>query len=391
MWLISNLNKAAWLLVTAAFLGAIEAKAEARLKVEEITLLASLGPWPVPLVKDPSNALSGSKAAIALGRALFRDKRLSNTADLSCLSCHQAQHGFAEPRALSKGRQLLIRNSPSIWNQAGQRWFAWDGASDSLWMHAIKPLLNPAEMASNQESIAQLLRGDPKLAMLYARLPAHNQRIDATAASQEVLTVTVAKALAAFTETLRSPRTPFDRYRDAVLKQDWAAADRYPAAAERGFKLFVGKANCIACHAGPNFSNGEFADTGVGHFIRVPGRNSEVDTGRHGGVSKVMHDRYNLLGMFSDTAPSTTTHTRYVKHHHALFGQFKVPSLRELTKTGPYMHDGRLNTLRDIVLHYSTIPADRLHADGEKSLRALELTDTQIDELVSFLESLSSR
>jgi cytochrome c peroxidase len=389
MWPISNSSKAAWLLATAALVAVGDAQAQTRLQAEEIALLASLGPWPAPIEHDPSNALSGTKAGIALGRALFRDKRLSGQGDMSCASCHTPRQGFAEARALSQGRQLLTRNSPSLWNQAGQRWFAWDGASDSLWMHSIKPLLNPLEMGASHDHIAQLLQSDPKLAALRRRLPAHNLRADAGVTEPESLTVTAAKALAAFTETLRSPRTPFDRYRDAVLNQDWAQAKRYPENAERGFKLFVGKANCISCHAGPNFTNGEFADTGLGHFIRVPGRESEVDSGRHGGVSKVIADRYNLLGGFSDTPPSAATHTRYVKNHHALFGQFKVPSLRELKKTGPYMHDGRLASLQEVVRHYSTVSPDRLHSDGEKSLKALGLSQAEAGDLLGFLESLT--
>lgn len=144
-------------------------------------------------------------------------------------------------------------------------------------------------------------------------------------------------------------------------------------------------AACIACHSGANFTNGEFADNGVGHFRA----DKTVDPGRHGGLAKVLKDPMNLLGTMSDVTPNDQTHTRFVAANHNLFGQFKVPSLRELTRSGPYMHDGRIRTLREVIEHYSSVSADRLHSDGEKSLRAAQFTPSESKDVLVFLESLS--
>ena len=353
---------------------------------QEIALISSFGPWPVKTQSDSSNALSGNALAITLGAKLFVYKRLSKNNDLSCASCHQSSKGFTDGLALSQGRIQLHRNSQSLLNLKGQNWFAWDGSSDSLWLHSLKPMLHPDEMGASLEHIAGALQSNAAIATAIKKLPPHNNRIDSDIPAQQRLALTAAKALAAYVETLQSKRTSFDRFRDALVMANPTSAATYPLAAARGLKLFINNGNCISCHAGPNFSNGEFADIGVGHFRR----DRTVDGGRHGGASNVLKDPYNLLGPFSDIAPSEQTHTRFIAMNHTLFGQFKVPSLRELIHTAPYMHDGRIATLKGVVKHYSSVSADRLHSDGEKSLRALNLSDSEIDDLVAFLESLSA-
>ena len=120
-----------------------------------------------------------------------------------------------------------------------------------------------------------------------------------------------------------------------------------------------------------------------------PGR---VDPGRHDGIRKLEASRYNLLGPFNDDpARATATSTRHVALEHRNFGEFRVPSLRNVAKTAPYMHNGSLATLREVVRHYSEIDEDRLHVDGERILRPLNLSASEIDDVVAFLESLSER
>ena len=122
-------------------------------------------------------------------------------------------------------------------------------------------------------------------------------------------------------------------------------------------------------------------------FFVAPGR---VDPGRHEGIRKLQASRYNLLGPYNDDAArSTATSTRHVALEHRNFGEFKVPSLRNVARTAPYMHNGSLRTLRDVVRHYSNIDEDRLHADGERILKPLGLDKYNVDDLVAFLESLS--
>ena len=354
--------------------------------VQEVALINSLGPWPVKIQSDPSNALSGNPLAIALGAQLLINKRLSINNDLSCASCHQANKGFSDGLTVSQGRIRLQRNSQSLWNLKGQNWFAWDGSSDSLWLHSLKPMLHPDEMGASLEHIAGVLQSNAAIAAAIKKLPPHNNRISSNTPAQQKLALTAAKALAAYVETLQSKKTPFDQFRDALVVPNPSQSNTYPLAAQRGLKLFINNGNCISCHAGPNFSNGEFADIGVGHFRK----DRSVDSGRHGGASSVLKDPYNLLGPFSDAAPSEQTHTRFIATNHTLFGQFKVPSLRELIRTAPYMHDGRISTLKEVVKHYSGVSADRLHSDGEKSLRALNLSEGEIDDMVAFLETLSA-
>jgi cytochrome c peroxidase len=198
--------------------------------------------------------------------------------------------------------------------------------------------------------------------------------------------VGVAKALAAFQETRVSGRTPFDEFRDALAKGDAKGMVAYPDPAKRGLAIFIGKGRCNLCHLGPAFTNGEFHDTGIPFFL---GR-GRVDRGRYAGIEKLRESPYNLLGRWNDDATrSSATGTRHVRLEHRNFGEFRTPSLRNLALTAPYMHNGGLATLRDVVNHYSTVSPDRLHADGEAILRALKLTERESHDLVAFLETLS--
>jgi cytochrome c peroxidase len=199
--------------------------------------------------------------------------------------------------------------------------------------------------------------------------------------------VNVGKVLAAFLEGLGTGRTPFDEFRDALARGDRETAGRYPVAAQRGLRIFVGKGHCRLCHVGPAFTNDEFHDVGV-PFLVQPGR---VDAGRHAGIKRLKADRLNLLGAYSDDASgASATKTRHVELQHANFGQFKTPSLRNVALTAPYMHDGRYATLQQVVRHYSDLDMERVHADGERLLRPLKLSDTEIDDLVAFLETLTA-
>jgi cytochrome c peroxidase len=184
-----------------------------------------------------------------------------------------------------------------LWNVGQGHWFGWDGAADSLWAQSLRPIVDPREMASSAGRVASLLRGDPTLSCLYrgafGAAPGHDD---------ETLLVDATKALAAFQETLVSPRTAFDDFRDALLVGDRAAADRYPEAAQRGLKIFVGEGKCNACHFGPRFTNGEFGDVGIPYFVR-PG---EVDPGRLGGLARLAASPFNRLGRYSDDASGTS-------------------------------------------------------------------------------------
>jgi cytochrome c peroxidase len=343
--------------------------------------IVALGPWPMPWSPDPSNRVSGKAEAIGFGERLFFDTRLSGNGLVSCAGCHRPKQHWTDGHAKAIGLVGVDRNTPPLANVRYARWFGWDGAHDNLWAQSLRPLIDAREMNFSIAALAKVVRGEPAFACRYGA--AFGRPVPA---DEEAVAVDAAKALAAFQETIVSGRTPFDDFRDALARDDHAAIARYPAAAQRGLKLFVGRAQCSVCHAGPLLSNGEFADIGIGFFLR-PGA---VDPGRHEGIRKLKASPYNLLGRWNDDSTRrTATSTRHVAAEHRNFGEFKVPSLRNVADTGPYMHDGSVATLRDAVRHYSELDPDRVHADGATLLQPLKLAPAEIDDLVAFLRTLS--
>jgi cytochrome c peroxidase len=349
---------------------------------ERAAILAH-GPWPIAMPPDPSNRVSGKAAGIALGRALFFDKRLSADGERSCATCHDPAKAFADGRARSVGAALVDRNAIALANLALNRWFGWAGAADSLWAQSIRPMLDEKELGLTPGLVQARVAADPALAAAYARVFGSA----ATADSPELAMVNVAKALAAFQEAIVTGRTSFDGFRDALERGDTAAMARYPAAARRGLKLFVGKGQCSACHQGPNFTSGEFEDVGVPYFAET----GRVDQGRFGGIAALRASPFTLLGPYNDDsklAPGTAT--KHVEQQHRNWGEFRVPSLRNVARTAPYMHNGSLATLADVVRHYSQVSEERLHGlPGQRLVRPLRLSPEERADLVAFLETLS--
>ena len=342
---------------------------------EEIARILQHGPWPPPRAPDPSNRVSGKPEAIALGEELFFEPSLSGSGSVLCSTCHAPYRYFQDARARAFGLATADRNTPTLVDARFYRWFGWDGAQDSLWSQSIRPLLDPKEMSATPAHVANTVR------KLFAK--EYERAFDrAVPADDEEVLVDAGKALAAFQETLVSGRTAFDDFRDSLWNGN---STNYPPAAQRGLKIFIGKGNCSVCHFGPRFTNGEFADTGVPFFV-APGR---VDPGRHGGIEKLKASRFNLLGPYNDDASRTSAlGTRLVKSEHRNFGEFRVPGLRGVARTAPYMHNGSLATLRDVAKFYSELNEERLHADGEKILKPLRLSDEELGDLLAFLESL---
>ena len=345
---------------------------------EEIAKILRHGPWPPPLAPDPTNRVSGKREAIALGEKLFFEPRLSGTGSVLCATCHAPFRHFQDARARAFGLELVDRNTPTVVDARFHRWFGWDGAQDSLWAQSIRPLLDPREMNASAAHVARTVRTlfQKEYKSAFGRPVPQND--------EEVL-VDTGKALAAFQETLVSARTPFDDFRDKLGRGERDAA--YPAAAQRGLKIFVGKGNCSVCHFGPQFTNGEFADTGVPFFV-APGK---VDPGRQAGIEKLKQNPFNLLGRYNDDrSAESAVKTKHVEVQHRNFGEFRVPSLRGVAQTAPYMHNGSLATLADVVKFYSELNEERLHADGEKILKPLHLTPQESEDLRAFLDSLSA-
>lgn len=347
----------------------------------EISAALSHGPWPLDAKPDPSNRMSGKSDAIVLGKVLFFSKRLSIDGTTSCATCHQPDRDFTDGLRRAAGTKLLDRNTQALLNLRHHRWFGWGGATDSLWSQSLLPIVHADEMALSQEGLSTALATAPFSAAYNAVFGAPSQY------NHEANLVNVGKALAAYVETLETGRSPFDHFRDALASNKWAEAAKYPAAAQRGLKIFLGKGKCNVCHTGPLFSNGEFHDAGVPYFVE-PGR---VDSGRHEGIKFLKSSPFTLAGGYTDDAEKTGAWAvRQVREQHSNFGAFRVPSLRNVANTAPYMHNGSLLTLDAVAMHYSNIDLERLHADGELILEPLNLTTMERSDLVEFLKSLTA-
>ncbi len=355
-------------------------RAEVLLSEDEIQQTLSFGPWPPSFQPDPSNRVSNDPRAIALGRALFNDPVLSVDGAFACASCHDPEQAFTTQEARAIGRVLLDRNSPSLRNLAGLRWYGWVGKSDSLWAASLHPIIEAEEMAHTKASLKTAISESAYLDDFEAIYGVMQDQ------DPELVLVNTAKALSAYLENLVTERTQFDDFRDALERRDFPAAAYYPEAAQRGLQLFLGRGNCAFCHNGPRFSNNEFHDAGVPYFLSE----TEVDDGRFGGLNFLLSSPFTLDGDWTDDPEKQGAWAvRNVRRSHSDFGTFRTPSLRGVAETAPYMHDGSLDDLDAVVRHYNEIDVERLHADGEAILSELNLSEQEIADLVKFLETLS--
>lgn len=377
--------------------------------------LLTLSPLPPPR-RDTTNAVDTMPAAIAFGAALFFDKRLSGSGRFSCASCHEPAKAWTDGMSLPQAESTGVRNTITLWNAAYQRWLFWDGSADSLWSQALRPIEDPLEMNGTRLQVAHAIAGDASLAAMYEnvfgeradlgdtqRLPLvggpRSQQVDAVSNWWQLpspdrervnrIFVNVGKAIAAFVATIVTTEAPFDRF-VADLRAGRLSSTALSPSAQRGLKLFIGRGNCVLCHSGPNFTNLEF------HDIRVPPLNSQLqpDLGRSEGIAKLATDEFVTAGYFSDDPTGIRAqHLEYLDAEAGVRGHFKTPSLRNVALTAPYMHQGQMATLRDVVAHYSTLatavePADPTHV--EALLVKLNLPEGEIDDLIAFLHSLSS-
>ena len=337
-------------------------------RADELASIGSLGPWPPPAVRDASNRVSGRAEAVALGEALFHSTRLSTVGGLRCASCHEPWRYFTDGRARALGAEAGARNTPSLLNMRLQHWFGWDGANDSLWSQSIRPMLDMREMRSDAAHVAQALRDDETLKRLYALAFGH-----APPADDEAALVDAGKALAAYQETLISDRTPFDAFRDALARGDLDAMARYPVAAQRGLRLFTGSGQCIACHAGPNFSDGEFHRSPIISKLH----DGTQDSGRELGIEKLRASPYARNSRFDDDIDAT----RKSAAQPAEAGAFRTPGLREVSATAPYMHDGSIANLCDALQPHAALEG--------RPMPALTLAERR--DVVAFLRTLSAQ
>ena len=327
-------------------------------------------------------AFSQDEQAIELGRQLFFDRRLSADSFISCADCHQPNQAFQDGIALNKGLNILHRNTSSLVNIGHRPWYGWGGEHDSPWSQSIRPMLADTEMHTDVSVLKETLEQDKYFQCTFQQTTQQNLKDT----SEEEFLITLGKLLASYQETIRSEASPFDRYREQLLTQK-TDTPTLSESAQKGLKLFVGEGRCVFCHSGPNFTNGEFGDIGVPFFIS---NGQSVDKGRYQGIQSLRKDPYNLLGKYNDDpSKKNALRTRHLQTLHRNWGEFKVPSLRNVAQTAPYMHNGSLTTLADVIDFYSELNEERLHADGEKILRPLNWTQEEKTNMFDFLSSLS--
>ena len=364
---------------------------------------------------DKKNSpLSGNKTAIALGSSLFFSRQLSGDNKISCASCHNPLEGWANHQAITSLRPAYpaTRHVPSLWGVKYNRWYFWDGRADSLWSQALQPIENIAEMAGNRTKVAYLIVDSPNFRhdyeALFGKLPTSLLNANLTVNARPVasnpqhpehrawrrfspkireeinhLFSRVGKVIATFEETLVSHNSPFDRFA-IQLAQDPNPSKKsalLSIKAQRGLKLFIGKAGCVNCHFGANFSDGEFHHS----FLT----SIQQDLGRYGGVKALLKDPFNSKSPFHEET-NTSKKLNYVYQNISFRGQFKTPSLRNIAQSYPYMHTGEFKNLYEVLTYYNTI-SERINAKQHQEvlLTSLQLSQQEMNELVEFLKSLS--
>jgi cytochrome c peroxidase len=322
-------------------------------------VIASLALWAGPDIaraqqqpRDPFTALKAkfvrpafvprpadnapSPARIALGKRLFEDKELSSTGTVACASCHDPKLSFSdgEPRGKGITGKRLVRHTPSLWNVAFSPLLFWDGRAASLEEQVRFPVEHPDEMGDTLDNAVHRLARHESYERDFAVAFPDDPTISAR---------TITRALTSYERTLISPPTRFDR---------WVAGDAEALSPSEisGLQLFAGKGRCISCHTGFAFTDHNFYDIGL--------RSADKGRGKEIGLRA------------ADYA-------------------FKTPTLRELAWTAPYMHDGSLTTLEDVIGHYQKGGVRRPTRSRDLP-RNLKLTQQERSDLIAFLESLSS-
>jgi cytochrome c peroxidase len=312
-----------------------------------------------------------TKEKVALGDKLFNDKRLSVDDTVSCATCHDPARGFVDhkPQSEGIGSHRGTRNSPTVVNAMFNATQFWDGRAATLEDQAKLPILNPIEMGQRSpEDVVKKVRGIPEYVSEFRAVFGRDVSYDDLAA-----------AIAAFERTHFSGDSPFDRFLAGEV-------DAIDASAKRGWSIFNGKGRCTDCHAfsttSPLFSDQKFHNIGIAahktDFIALAGKG--VAMVRSGDLEQIDHlaleTDLSELGRFLVTKNLSDV------------GTFKTPNLRNIAATGPYMHDGSLATLWDVMDHYNKGGVPNPYLDG--GMQRLGLSEDEIDDTVAFLATLTS-
>ena len=291
--------------------------------------------WPTP----PTDIFASNpptEEGFQLGRKLFYDGRLSKDGNFACASCHQQFAAFATyDHDLSHGfhDQFTMRNAPPLFNLAWKKLYHWDGGINHIEVQALSPLTAPNEMAENLDSVLDKLRADP----------VYKKMFQAAFGSSRINSQRMLKALSQFVGIMVSANSKYDK----VMRGE----DEFNSAEKHGYELY--KVSCASCHTEPLFTSLEFKNNGLP-------------------LNSYLND-YGRMRITGETGDSL---------------KFMVPTLRNLSVTFPYMHDGRLYSLYNVVDHYrkNIVVSNTLDST---LLKPVELSDDDKNDLVYFLHSLT--
>ena len=346
------------------------------------TLDLTAAPLGLPEVPVPANNKL-SPVKIKLGNKLFHDTRFSSTGKVSCASCHDKAKAFTDsPLKVSEGINKLTgtRNAPTVVNAAYMHSMFWDGREPDLEGQSAGPFINPVEMGlPNHKPILKIVRKDAEYKKLFKQ--AFNK------SGRRIKMKHVQQAIASFERTIISGNSAFDRYQYGGDKSALNEAEL------RGLKVFLEQGRCVSCHTISQthalFTDSRFHNLGVGFerinkdvkelgsaYVKAKRTASEVD------VEVLTNKNTSELGRFA-----VSTQWRDM-------GSFKTPTLRNIAKTAPYMHDGSLESLLDVVKFYNNggrvNESDPTFDFQSGGIRPLDLSDEQMDDLVAFMEALTS-
>jgi len=300
---------------------------------------SSLQKWLLPDVppQPKNNPLTTEK--ISLGKKLFFDPRLSGDGNMSCATCHNPVFGWSDALPTAKGvkSKVLGRASPTVINSGFNEIQMWDGRKKSLEDQAMGPMEATVEMNMDTKKLFTWLNANE----------GYKKEFDKAFPGEKIDANTVKKAIASYERTIISNNSPFDK---------WVKGDKKAMTSQQinGFKLFVGKAKCAACHSEPNFTDSGFHNLGLKSW-----GNKNPDMGRYA---------QRPLGLMK--------------------GAFKTPTLRDIDRTAPYFHDGSATTLTEVVNHYSK--GGEVKTNLSPSMEELNLSKKEIQAVVAFLHALSS-
>lgn len=376
----------------------------------ELNVIKNLSLYSLIPKVDASNRVVGIPQAAELGRKLFFDKRFSKNGQIACANCHIPEKYFTDGLDTAQGLAKTSRNAPSVVGASQNTWFFHDGRSDSLWSQALGPLENELEHGGTRSQYANIVYSDSGLRKQYekifgempnltdkVRFPLNAGPVNDKLAShawskmqaedRQAVTqifVNIGKAIAAYETTLQPTPSRFDDYVQAVLQNKTSQMLALMSKDEvTGLRLFVDKARCFICHSGPMFTDMEF------HNVNTPAPDGKkLDWGRYSGARQVLKSEFNCRSSYNDAENKSCDELNYIiTEQDETMGSMKTPSLRNVSKTAPYMHAGQYKALSEVIEHYNDPPplVYRL-----SDLLDIELNKKEMKQIELFLMTLDS-